>query len=154
MKVEVDQSGKIEHLDTPTIVALANDDQKVLIIKPSVKRRLMPQLYRSLIPKHDLFSLLFALVVSFLIDEAHRNATIIIDEEYTGKNRLIAEALTKILFRRFGKKWRGSIRFANIGKHSSAHRLAWELHRKKQKQSPLRHLTERDILKIFKEFAP
>lgn len=149
MKVEIDQSGKIEHLDTPTIVALSNDDAKALIIKASVKRRLLQQLFSGLTSKNDIIPLVFAVAVFLLIDVSHINTVIIIDEEYTGKDALIAQALTKLLNRKFGNKWRGSIRFSRIGKRSSAHRLAWELHRKKRKQSKLRHLTEQEILKLF-----
>jgi hypothetical protein len=149
VKIEIDQSGKIEHLDTSTIVALSNDKTKALIIKASVKRQLFQQLFSGLTSKNDIIPLVFAIAVFFLIDASHVNSIIVIDEEYTGKNTLMANALTKLLNKKFGERWKGSIRFSRIGKHSPAHRLAWELHRKKWKQSALRHLTEQEILKLF-----
>ena len=75
--------------------------------------------------------------------------TFIIDEEYTGKNNIIEQALAKLLNLRFKDKWNGNIRFKLIGKLSPAHKLAWKWHRLKQKGG-LRRLKEEEILKWLK----
>src|SRR3990167_8480405 len=98
MTVEVDQSGKFEQLNTHTVIACANGKNSSIWISASVKRNLIQGLRKSLIPRKDLVPILFTTLVFILLDslDVFPN-TIIIDEEYTGKDHIIEESLRKLL---------------------------------------------------------
>ena len=55
-----------------------------------------------------------------MTEELGADAIMRIDEEYTGKEEVIKEVLEKLLLRKLGSKWVGSIRFGRIGKESEA----------------------------------
>ena len=89
--------------------------------------------------------LLFAVVVSLLVKGLNRQMILEIDEEYTGKNKFIEQALIKML----GVRWEGEVRFRLIGKESPAHKLAWEVHRSDLKKRGVRKLKLEEIMKYF-----
>ncbi len=149
MAVEIDQSGKLEQLDTDTVVAFSNDTNGAVYLKAGTKRKIIRYLRTTLIPRKDLYPVLFAIVVFILIFPLDNNAILMIDEEYSGKDDVIKETLEKLFVRRFGEKWQGSIRFGQIGKHSPAHVLAWKTHRQKSRVGITR-VTEEEILKFLK----
>jgi hypothetical protein len=147
MAVEIDQSGKFEQLNTHTVVACANDKNAAIIIAASVKRRLIQKLRKSLIPRKDLVPIAFAVLVYILLKELGRlPSNIVIDEEYTNKESIIKETLTKLLQRKAKGKWQGRILFKQIGKHSAAHKLAWGVHRKKRFVG-VKKVTEEEFLR-------
>ncbi|OGC92369.1 hypothetical protein A3D85_00295 [Candidatus Amesbacteria bacterium RIFCSPHIGHO2_02_FULL_47_9] len=145
MVVEVDQSGRLEHLDTDTVIAFANGESGAVLIKVSVKRQIVQSLKRTIIPHDQLMPLLFAVVVSLLVKGLNRQMILEIDEEYTGKNKFIEQALIKML----GARWEGEVRFRLIGKESPAHKLAWEVHRSDLKKRGVRKLKLEEIMKYF-----
>jgi len=105
MTVEVDQSGKFEQLNTHTVIACTNGKNSSIWVSASVKRSLIQRLRKSLIPRKDLVPILFTTLVFILLDslDAFPN-TIIIDEEYTGKEGIIEESLKKLLVDKFRKR--------------------------------------------------
>lgn len=149
MRVEVDQSGKVEQLDTDTVVAYSNGKSNAFWITAGTKRRIVQAVRRSLIPENEMEALWFAVVVYLLIRDLPNGITFIIDEEYTGKNSVIEQAISKLLNLKFKGKWNGNIRFKLIGKLSPAHRLAWKWHKRKRR-SALKRLKEEEILKWLK----
>lgn len=68
-----------------------------------------------------------------------------IDEEYTGKNEIIEETLTK-LYLRSRRKRIPDIRFVRIGKQSPAHALAWKVHRSKGRLPDTKKVSEKIVL--------
>lgn len=144
----MDQSGKIEHLDTDTVIAYANGKTGAVKIAAGVKRKLMFILNRSVIPHDQIKPLVFAVCVYLLVKDVSENVILEIDEEYTGKETLISEVLGKLLKKRWKDRWKGEIGFKLIGKESPAHLLAWDAHR-----FPKRYLIVkiklRDILEFF-----
>ena len=148
MAVEIDQSGKLEQLDTNTVVAFSNKKAGVVYLKAGTKRKIVQYLRTTLILRKDVYPILFAMVIFLLVESLDKNSTLIIDEEYTGKNEVIKETLEKLLVKRHGKKWQGIIRFDQIGKHSPAHTLAWKTHRQKIKTRIVK-ITEKAVLKLL-----
>lgn len=133
MSVEIDQSGKIEQLNTPTTVGSSNDEKLAIRITTSHKQRLLYKLRGSLIPRNDLYPIIFSILIYILITKLKKlPSKIIIDEEYSGKEKLIENTIHKLLSRK-SIKWNGSILFKQIGKGAIAHDVAWATHSKKKK---------------------
>lgn len=148
MKIQVDQSGKVEQLDTKTAVAGSNVETHTISLAAGVKQRLKRHLLKSIFPTHDIPVIIFSVLIYLLIQQFKHQPTVIeIDEEYSGKSDLIEEILLKLYSR--DRKRAPDIRFSRIGKHSSAHRAAWKAHRQK-KDSKNIIVTENKILKFWK----
>jgi len=105
-------------------------------------------LRKTLIPSHDLWAVLFAIVIFLLMSDLDADVVLRIDEEYTGKEEVIKEVLEKLLKRKWGDKWEGSVRFGRIGKGSEAHKLCWSVHREKNRQR-VRSLKAEEIFKLL-----
>lgn len=153
MRVEIDQSGKLEHLDTDTVVSYSNGKSEAVRISTVVKRSLTKYLKQSLILPNLIKPTVFAICVFLLIENLPSGTVLEIDEEYTGKDLVITSILEKLLQRRWKNKWRGEIRFRRIGKSSPAHELAWTAHRFPRKY-PLRKLNLKEVLKFFELKKP
>lgn len=76
--------------------------------------------------------------------------TVIIDEEYTGKDEIIRESLRKLFLNKLPKDWQGQIRFKQVGKLSPAHKLAWETHRTKKKPLSVKKISEEDVSRFLR----
>lgn len=150
MSVEIDQSGKIEQLNTPTTVGASNDIKLAIRITASHKQRLLFRLRGSLIPRSDLYPILFSILIYMLLIKLDKiPSKITIDEEYSGKERLIEGTLRKLINQK-NKKWGGDILFKQIGQESIAHDVAWATH-SKVKKNKYKSFTARDseILKLL-----
>lgn len=131
MSVEVDQSGKIEQLNTNTVIALANDFSIAVYIPAASKQKLFLKLRQIKLFRDILYPNIFAVLIFMAMKHLKKLPEIMyIDEEYTGKDKLIHYKLM-MLIRKFKPKWNGSIRFKRVGKQSPAHKLAWLVHAKK-----------------------
>jgi hypothetical protein len=149
MKVEIDQSGKLEQLNTDTVVACANKSiGNAVWISAGYKQKIMHRFRKSLIPVNDVAAIWFAITIYLLIEGMSKDLILIVDEEYTGKENVILETLKKLLEMKFRGKWVGDIWFRRIGKVSPAHILALKLHRLKRKIG-VKKLTEADFLRFF-----
>jgi hypothetical protein len=147
MIVEIDQSGKLEQLNTATAIAFADGQRGAIWLRVPVKRTLVDWFRKGRNRGTDFWPVIFALAIFILIDGLPSEAVILIDEEYTGKESRITQILENLLEQRFDHYWQGSIRFGRIGKSSSAHRLAWWVHRSKNRQR-FRSLKVVDFLKL------
>lgn len=149
MSVEIDQSGKIEQLNTNTVVALANDLSLAILISTSNKRKLFIKLRSSKMPRNVLYPQIFAILIFLALRTLKTIPDILlIDEEYTGKNKIIKDLLLRLILG-INPKWNGEIRFKLVGKLSPSHKLAWGLHNKTLKISCLK-TNEVEILKYLK----
>ena len=145
MILEIDQSGKLEQLNTSTVVAYSNDEHGVVCITAGAKREIVLSLRPRFKGTRDLFPFLFSVITFILISKISPRTIIKIDEEYTGKEKIIKNNLEKLLKKKSGSKWNGDIRFGLIGKSSPAHQLAWKTHR--QKKIPMgKKLTAAEVL--------
>lgn len=121
MKIEIDQSGKIENTERHTYIALSNHIQIVLKIKSTEKKKL--QQYFRLIGKprkYVLFSFT-ALIIILLKKIRQKELTIIIDKEYSGKDNQLKD----LLFFLYPKLKQHHVYIRSIGKKSNAHYLVY-----------------------------
>lgn len=151
MSVEIDQSGKIEQLNTSTTVGASNDVKLAVKINAVNKQKLLYKLRKTLIPRNDLYPIIFSIMIFYLLLKINKlSGRIIIDEEYTGKEKIIEDTIKK-LFKISSKKLNNNIIFKRIGKHSTAHDVAWATHSKiKKNKYKFFKITEAEILKYLK----
>jgi len=150
MKVEIDQSGKLEQLNTNTILSFANGKSGSILITVSIKRQLIQYARKSLFSEKDNLIVLFSILIFLLILDQPNGVNFIIDEEYTGKDKIIERALTRLLQIKFKNKWTGNLIFKQIGKQSPSHKLCWSIHRNKKLQKYVRKITLEEIIKLIK----
>lgn len=147
---EVDQSGKIERLNADTILAFSDGDRYSLRIPVRVKQAAMANLKRKRPAAgaigHTLriFSAgLYLLLLPYLA-AADRVA---IDTEYTGHEAAIRERLL-YLIRLGDPAYTGEqIVFAQVGKKSPAHDLAWGITRGEHRAHHV--VTEQELLRLL-----
>lgn len=121
MKIEIDQSGKVEQTSVPTIIAAANRNNKFTIMIHQREKKKLLQFFRNLKqPKSFIFGT-FSAVIFILIDHfSLKQKVICIDIEYKGNEELIKNHLIQLGLQS------DLIRFKTIGKHSPAHFAAIE----------------------------
>ncbi|HRN71011.1 MAG TPA: hypothetical protein PLS49_07575 [Candidatus Woesebacteria bacterium] len=123
MKIEIDQSGKVEYTATHTIVgdSLGNS----FLLKAQDKRKLL-QFYR-LIGKPRIFAFeVFAIITAYLIQLSFRSEhQYIIDREYIGKENDIKRFLLLSLSDLHIPIYKDQIHFGLISKKSKAHKTAY-----------------------------
>lgn len=148
MKVEIDQSGKVERLNTHTVIGLSNDTQLALYITSPEKIKLVKALRKSVIPKNDFNALIFSIFVFILLKlTKKRLGSIFIDIEYTGKNDLIGHTIENLASN--FKIQIPLIKFKLIGKSSKAHELVYKIYKNKDKKRA-KMIRSEEVLKYFK----
>lgn len=150
MEIEVDQSGKIEqtNLDTALAFSDAKGSQRTIIIKAKEKRLLITSL-RAVGKRGTWFyPRIYAAGLYVLLKPTLKKVSKIwIDDEYTGKRKII-----KSLLLQFAKKdgikleW-DQIDFKLVTRYSEAHKLAIGVLRGKIKQD--RKVSAEEILRIL-----
>jgi hypothetical protein len=149
MRVEVDQSGKIEATNRDTILAFANGESRAIRIPASVKREAF-QWLRTRGKRGFRATLhLFAACLS-LLPRGHllKLQEVTIDEEYIGREADLKAMLLRLLWRVNSTFPAERITFARIGKKSPAHLLALAVFQKKK--PPDQVMTFRDLLHVLK----
>lgn len=133
MKIEIDQSGKIEETNKDTIIAFSNGINYSIRIHRRTKRKLQEDFRKKGIPK--LFSMrTFSAGLSILIkDYLNDLDKIIIDTEYYGNEKIIKSMVLDLHSSSKRDKLKSIIEFKRIGKNSPAHILAISISRKKKK---------------------
>ncbi len=144
MHIEIDQSGKIEQTDMDTIVAFSNNHQYAILLPKQVKKILIRK-YRK---EKQIILKLFVICVYYSIkDYINEIGSIVIDNEYEGKQNYIKSTLLTLIRKHnhnFNKK---IIRFSNITKRSKAHEAASNVKRNYAK--PQKTLSENDVEKLI-----
>ena len=121
MRIEIDQSGKIENTSKHTYLAFSNSQHFVLEIKATEKRKLQ-KYFRSIGKSRIFIYLTFAaLLIILLKNRKIKTAQLIVDIEYQGRTQLIKDSLHAIN-PDFPVK---NLSFHHIGKKSSAHYYAY-----------------------------
>jgi len=133
MKIEIDQSGKIEKTEKDTILAFATNNKRTKItgsikISARTKRRLQES-FRQIGEPRKFVVNLFSCAVFLLVKNRLKNVSEInIDTEYPGKGKSIKETLAKMFFE--ANIEMPPIRFVLIGKKSFAHEVALRTYHK------------------------
>lgn len=149
MRLEVDLSGVLGKTSTPTVVAFSNTESSSILISGKDKREILSalRLVKGITIRTylRLFATLIFLSVKYSVKESD---TIVIDEEFSGKEGEIRAFLLALLRRGIPKFPKENIQFSRIGKGSPAHKLASSVFQGKQK--PTKTVTVSEILKFFK----
>ena len=113
MKIEIDQSGKIEQTAKDTVLAISNGDWDTIIIKARTKRQIQ-EIFRRHGQNKNFVLFTFSASLAILIKRNSKHyKNITIDTEYTGKGPIIKEIVLEILS---SEKQTPSIMFGRIGK--------------------------------------
>ncbi len=145
MKVEIDQSGKIEQTNKNTIIALSNDKNDSIIINAKTKRQLQEVFRRhGQIRNYIIFT--FSACLTILIERNSKYGKIYIDKEYYGRENLI-EILIKSMFS--GRNRTPDLEFCLIGKSANAHGVAY--HVAVGEKMPNKIISFEEIIRIIKK---
>jgi len=125
VRVEVDQSGKIEDTRIDTVLAFSNDICHAILIPAKVKRACIHVLRTRGRGGPTLYPRLFSTAL-FLLLKGHWQVLelVIVDVEYQSKDRQIKQHLLNLLRRAGLNADGGRVIFRRVGKRSSAHRVA------------------------------
>lgn len=132
MKIEVDQSVKIEETARDTVLAFSNGIRRAIVIPAAVKRKALAYLWERGKSRKVAVIIVFAAGLFLLLrDEVKFIDLAIIDREYTGYDALIRNRLLQF-FRTAGLRVSPDVFvFGYVGKRSKAHDLAMKVHRDK-----------------------
>ena len=131
MKIEIDQSGKIENTSKPTVIAFSGNKNKSLIIFAGEKQKLQNH-FRKIGKPSSFVYMTFAVLICLLIKGERLIDEIVIDREYPGQEVLIKSYLLQFL-RKSGKSFdKRKIYFQEIGRKSPAHNYAVRSYRLKK----------------------
>ena len=145
MKIEIDQSGKIEQTNLNTIIALSNDIKYSIILKKRTKRTLQELFRKRGKPRMFIYQT-FAALIAILIKETKPATKVIIDMEYLGHQDILTRQIKDYCEKLSGKK-AVYFTFGFIGKKSAAHTRAEKVAFKKKKADRVIVLSE--IVKII-----
>jgi len=144
MRIEIDQSNKIEKTSRLTAIAYSNGVDKSIIIT-SKEKKLLQKHFRA-IGKNKLFVILtFSTLIYLLIkDIINKNMEIYIDREYPGYDSFIKQRLVEISNHKLD---RSQIHITQIGKKSRAHKKA---HRSMTTRYSDKQVGAKDIIGLIK----
>jgi len=148
MRIEIDQSGKVEDTSRKTVVAYAdsNDKTKSVLVSARTKRKIQ-EIYRTM-GKSKLFIYnTFSILLFFLTKENKKSDLIVVDLEYPGKDKIILDMLNEI--REVHKLSQLNVRFERIGNKPKAHYAANKVFNNKKKADVI--LGTNDIVETIKK---
>lgn len=123
MRIEIDQSGKIEdYLDT--VVAFRNKEQYTVLLQREIKTQILNK-YRNKY-KDIRYRLLAILIYHCIKNYLDKVQLIIIDDEYEKRGIDIKKHLLRLIWKDYPNFDKKLIKFSRIGKMSNAHRLAYQ----------------------------
>ena len=133
MKIEIDQSIKIENTSKTTYIAFSNAINHVVSLSAREKKKI--QTYFRKIGKRKLFvTITFSTLVFLLIRNHLENGmTIIVDKEYPGYEKYIEQKLKDFIDQNTRKE-NCRMRFSEIGRKSGAHIVAYDAFRCRAKR--------------------
>ena len=141
-RIYIDQSGKIENTEKPTVIAVCNHTTLAIIIPAKVKRQFQEICRHRGLTRLYVY-VLFAIGVNLLLTKLKTRSKITIDTEYPGRKRLI-----KDLIEIFMGKQKISFDFARVGNKPKVHYAAHDVYTKKKPADKTISLEE--IVKITK----
>jgi len=147
MRIEIDQSGKVEDTKVPTVLALSNNFQFSIFISAITKRTLLRR-HRAKIPPKTFYLKLFVVCLFLLLKNCLKRVDlIVIDREYFGKEKLIKEHLLNLFKQKKIFLNPEKVGFRRISKKSPAHKKA--LNDFRQKKADL-EVKLKDLMPFFK----
>ncbi len=120
MNIQIDQSNKIEKTNKNTFIGLANGKSYSILIDRKLKRKLQEEFRKQGKPKLFVYRTFIAGVVLLIKYAKLDNVQeIIIDEEYSGKEKVLKSMFLEMWSRYYGEI--PEVSFERIGKKSKAH---------------------------------
>jgi hypothetical protein len=124
MKIQIDQSLKLERTEKDTVVAFSNHIFASVLIKAKDKREVQRIFRQAGEPKTFVYKLFAILIFVLIKNHLSKITQIVIDEEYPGKNKIITDLLMREISKVKPDFDRSDISFQQIGKKSQAHFVA------------------------------
>lgn len=118
---QIDQSGKIEQTNKPTVITLANGNAKTVKITAVEKRKLLKAVKEISHPKQNYIYRLFAVLI-FILTGQQKLLQLEIDREYPRHESVIKDTL--IYLYQKNRIALPDIEFILVGKKSKCHRTA------------------------------
>ncbi len=147
MRVEVDQSGKVEVLTVDTALAFSDGIAASILIPATVKREVYRRLKARGVKRKMITARMFAAGLFLLLEDYLDNiVTVVIDIEYEGWNAEIRGLLLTHIRRMLPYVPQARIDFGYVGKKSRAHKAALAVFRKARE--PGRRITARELLNL------
>ena len=127
MKVEVDQSIRIEQLNQDTIIGIGTNRMEFACRLPAKIKRHYNERFRRIGKPRFCAPMVFAAAVIVAINKSNVSPThIVIDEEYTGYENVIKSLIVS-------EFPHTEVSIERIGRKSPAHKAAYETHLKHRK---------------------
>jgi len=124
MKVEINQSNKIEQTNKDTIIGLANKKTFTILISRKIKRKLQEEFRKQGKPKLFVYRTFIAGVVLLLKYAKLKNLSqVMIDEEYFGKDKMLKSMFLEMGSRLFAEV--PGVVFGKIGKRAKVHSVCY-----------------------------
>lgn len=137
MKIEIDQSGKIESTNRMTVVAFSNSKTKSISISAKDKKSIQSMFRKIGRPKLFTIKVFAAMIFCLIKDEVIANYQITIDLEYPGHEQLARAIILEIAKKNKVEIESKTIHFKSIGKGSPAHKKAITAFRKRKADDKL-----------------
>jgi hypothetical protein len=145
MRIEVDQSGKIEQLNMDTYIAFSNHEQYCVKLPKKTKQEIV---YENRQKIRQLIQKMFAICVFYCIrNYLETKQLVVIDTEYPGWEAFIKRELVQVLKLHVSLD-KDIIRFGNITKDSRAHKLALRTFREEEK--PNKIISKEEVMRWLK----
>lgn len=146
MKVEADQSIKIEQTHADTIIGVSNSKECAIVIPRQIKRKLKRDFRDAGIPRLFAYRTFIAgLVLALEYAKFKHLSDIVIDIEYVGQERRLRSIFLEMWSWRHEKI--PDVSFHLIGKKSRAHKVGYRTMNKKRKPDTV--LTHGQLKKLI-----
>lgn len=123
MRVEIDQSGKVEDTSRKTVVAYADSNNKTKSVLTSARtKRKIQEIYRTVGKSKLYVYYIFSTLLFYLTKDIKKTDLIVVDLEYPGKDKIILDILNNL--RKEYQLGELNIQFARIGNKPNAHYAA------------------------------
>jgi len=145
MRVEVDQSWKIENTNKHSVLAFSNGTSSSVLI-PAKDKKLLQEFFRAAGKPEMFVYRTFAVLAYHLIkDHLDKIDTIVFDREYPQKEALIKDLFLQLVRKQRPNFDKGCVWFEEIGKKSNAHWEAYWVF--KGEKEPAKIVTHQMVLK-------
>ncbi len=141
MKIEINQSIKVEQTDKDTIIGLANEETLTVLINRKIKRKLQEEFRKQGKPRLFVYRTFIAWTkLAFRYAKIRNISKIVIDEEYYGKDKMLKSMFLEMWSRYFTEV--PEISFEKIGKKSKVHEICYLTMKRKYKPNKIINFEE------------
>ena len=124
MRIEINQSNKIEHTSKDTVIGLSNGSSYTILINRKIKRQLQEEFRKQGKPRLFVYRTFIAgVILLFKYAQIKNLSQIMIDEEYYGKDKMLKSMFLEMWSRFFREI--PEISFEKIGKKSKVHNVCY-----------------------------